>query len=97
MDQVAMFQENEVISCILTVGVVLFVLVNYHAVVRIPRSNFLLLSLLFFLLSNLFTILEGFWLEDFFNALEHICYAVYLLLLAIWCKLIYRRGGSDNV
>ena len=41
-----MLQENEVISCILTVGVVLFVLVNYRSVVRIPRSNLLLSALL---------------------------------------------------
>lgn len=92
-----MFQENEVISCILTVGVVLFVLVNYHAVAQIPHHNFLLWALLFFLLSNMFTVLEGFWLGDFFNALEHLCYAANLLLLAVWCRLVYLPRHSDDV
>lgn len=91
-----MFQENEVISCILTVGVVLFVLVNYRAVVRIPRSSLLLSALLFFLLSNLFTICEGMWEEALFNALEHSCYAICLILLSIWCSATYRRGGGGH-
>ena len=92
-----MFQENEVISCILTVGVVLFVLVNYRAVVRIPHGSLLLSALLFFLLSNVFTISEGLWQEAWFNALEHISYAICLILLAIWCRVVYRRGGSGHV
>lgn len=92
-----MLQENEVISCILTVGVVLFVLVNYRSVVRIPRSNLLLSALLFFLLSNVFTILEGLWLEAIFNAIEHLCYTISLILLAIWCAALYRRKGADDV
>ncbi len=92
-----MLQENEVISCILTVGVVLFVLVNYRSVVRIPRSNLLLSSLLFFLLSNVFTVCEGLWLERVFNALEHLCYTVALLLLAIWSRLLYRQRESSDV
>lgn len=92
-----MFQENEVISCILTVGVVLFVLVNYRTVARIPRSSFLLVALLFFLLSNVFTICEGLWLEPYFNALEHLCYVTSLVFLAGWCKAIYRRGGTGRV
>jgi len=96
-DQGAMFQENEFISCILMVGVVLFVLVNYRAVVRIPRRNVLLSALLFFLLSDIFTIAEGFWLEAVFNALEHICYAASLLFLAVWCRLIYYHKDSGDV
>lgn len=92
-----MFQENEVISCILTVGVVLFVLVNYRTVVRIPHSHLLLSALLFFLLSNVFTICEGMWMERFYNALEHLTYMVSLIIMAVWCRAIYRRGGSGHV
>ena len=92
-----MLQENEVISCILTVGVVLFVLVNYRSVVRIPRSNLLLSALLFFLLSNFFTVCEGLWLEAFFNLLEHLSYMMALVLLAVWCRTIYHHKESRDV
>lgn len=93
-----MFQENEVISCILMVGVVLFVLVNYRAVIRIPHSGLLLSALLFILLFNIFTICEGIWTEAFYfyNLLEHVCYVVSMFFLALWCRAMYRRGGSGD-
>jgi hypothetical protein len=91
-----MLQENEVISCILTVGVVLFVLVNYRAVTRLPCSAVLLWSLLFFLLSNVFTVCEDLWLEQLFNVLEHLCYTITLILLALWCGLAYRQKDSGD-
>ena len=87
-----MFQENEVISCVLTVGVVFFVLVNYHAAARIPRSGLMLSALLFFLLSNIFTICKGVWHQAFLDAFEHISYVISLVFLAIWCRWIYRHG-----
>lgn len=93
------FQENEIISCILAVGVVLFVLVNYRLVIRIPRSSLLLSALMFFLLSIVFSICEGLWEDAFnvYNALEHLCYMINLLFLAVWCGIVYRRGGPGNV
>ena len=92
-----MLQENEVISCILTVGVVLFVLVNYRSVVRIPRSNLLLSALLFFLLSNFFTVCEGLWLEACFNLVEHRSNIMALVFLAGWWRTIYHHKESRDV
>jgi len=93
-----MFQENEVISCILMVGVVLFVLVNFRTVVRIPGSGLLLSGLLCMLLFNIFTICEGIFQEAFyfFNVLEHLSYITSMFFLAIWCRKLYRRGGSGD-
>lgn len=92
------FQEKEIISCILTMGVVLFVLVNYSTVARIPRSNLLLLALVFLMLFHIFTIGEGIWAGAFYvlNLLEHICYVMYLVVLAAWCGMIYRSGDDSH-
>lgn len=90
-------QENEIISCILTVGVSLFVLVNHRAVSQIPRSNILLLGLVFLLLSNFFTVLEGVMLEKLFNFLEHLGYTASLVCLALWTRAVYQRGDGRDV
>lgn len=88
-------QENEIISCILTVGVSLFVLVNRRAVSQIPGSRLLLLGLVFLLLSNFFTMLEGVMLERTFNLLEHLGNAASLVCLARWMRQVCRRGERN--
>jgi hypothetical protein len=95
---VAIEEEKEIISCLLMVGVVLFVLVNYQSVARIPRSGMLLSALLCMLLFNLFTVCEILWPEAFYllNLLEHICYVTYLIILALWCRAVFCRGGSSD-
>jgi len=90
-------QENEIISCILTVGVSLFVLVNHRAISQIPRSNLLLQCLVFLLLSNFFTVLEGVMLTEMFNFLEHLSYAASLVCLALWVRAVYQRGDGRDV
>ncbi len=91
------FQENEIISCILTVGVSLFVLLNHRAVAQIPCHRWLLRGLLCFLLSNFFTVLEGAMLTKLFNGLEHLTYTGCLVSLAIWARGVYGRGERTDV
>lgn len=53
---------------------------------ELPGSLFFILSYLFLLLSNIFTVIEEFCLYNVFNTLEHLMIAAgaLMMLIAVW-------------
>jgi len=91
-----MIRENEIIMFMLGLGVLIFVLLNYLHLKRIPLFGVLLVGFCLLVLGWALTVLEGFFLEGFFwnsslNFLEHLCYAVSGIIVAIWCWTAFGR------
>ncbi len=42
-----------------------------------------------------FTIVEGFFLHDFFNFIEHLLYATSNIFLAYWCYAVFKRSLKE--
>lgn len=79
-----MIQENEVVMFLLG-GLMLYLSHRFRNNLKsLPYSFFFMGSYHLFFAAWTFTIVEGFILPDIFNLLEHSCYAVGALLLAIW-------------
>jgi hypothetical protein len=83
-----MLYDNEVITLILGTGVFFFVLFNRNKVRRIIFWRLLLFAFLFLMAGWLLTILEGFFLEYYFNVLEHFSYAASAVIMAFWCRKV---------
>lgn len=80
-----MFYENEVVMFILGLGVLAFILGNRSRLKRFPAFNILIPAFYLLLAGWGFTILEGLFWHDFFNLLEHGCYAFSSILLTVCC------------
>ena len=87
-----MLYENEVLMFLLGLGVLIFILGNRARLKSIPASKVLIAAFLFFFASWIFTILEGFFLEELLNYLDHICYAVGSVVVAVWCWKVFGRS-----
>ncbi len=86
-----MVEENELLTLLVALAVVVFVVVNRAGLTALPRSN-LSMAAFFSLAAGLtFTVLEGLMWRDGFNVLEHACYAASSILLAVWVWLILRE------
>jgi hypothetical protein len=79
-----MIQENELIGLILGVGVLIFILANRSRLAGLPAARILLASYYVLLAGWALTVLEGFLWGQALNLLEHFCYALSALLLAVW-------------
>jgi len=80
-----MIYENEIVMLALGLGVYFFVIMHKKHLSRIPNWNLLHIAYGILLCAWTFTILEGFFWENSLNFLEHLCYAINAILLAIWC------------
>ena len=91
-----MIYENEVIMFMLGLGVLIFVVLNYFHLKRIPSFGVLLVGFCILVVAWWLTVLEGFFREASFwyssvNFLEHLCYAVSGIVVAIWCWSAFGR------
>ncbi|MBU0514568.1 MAG: hypothetical protein KJ621_07315 [Proteobacteria bacterium] len=79
-----MFQASELMTLIL--GLIGLVVV-WHLLRCLPRATIRLFkgAYLALLGGYVFTVVEGVWLADFFNLLEHLGYAVAGLAFALAC------------
>ena len=84
-----MIQQNEIIMLLLSIGALVFIVLNNKKVKEIPGANMLLTGFYLLLGGYVLTILEGFFWKDLLNILEHICYAASSVLIAIWCWKVF--------
>lgn len=84
--------ENEVIMLLLGVGVLIFVLGSRLQLRRLPASNILILGFYFLFGGWVLTVLEGFFWQGPLNYLEHMCYAISSVLVAVWCWRVFGSG-----
>ena len=86
-----MIQENEIITLLLGIGVMIFILANKQKVKRIPAAKILIAGFYVLLAGWVLTILEGLFWREFINVLEHICYTSSSILMAVWCWKIFKN------
>ncbi len=79
-----MFQESELITLFVTVVSLLAVL-PVLIKERVPGSNLFLLAYAFFFSSQIFTVVEGIFLGELFNILEHLTYVLTGALFVTGC------------
>jgi hypothetical protein len=60
---------------------------------RIPSANTLFTAFFFLLTGWTLTILEGLFLKDLLNLLEHTCYAISSVSLALWTWRVFAAKG----
>jgi len=91
-----MLFDNEVIMLILGTGVFYYALFNKSQIRRIPAWKWLLGSFFLMLTGWLFTILEGFFLANTFNLIEHFSYAAGGLAMVVWCRKFVTNRKEGN-
>ena len=84
-----MIHENEVVMLLISSGVTIFIIFNWHRFTRLIEWKLLFTSFIFFLAGCFFTVIEGSMLEEFFNYLEHISYFGNAVFLMIWCLRVF--------
>jgi len=83
--------ENEIVMLLLGVGVLIFILGNRARLKRLAASKILIAGFYVLLAGWVLTVLEGFFWEGPLNYLEHLCYAVSAVFVAVWCCKVF--GG----
>lgn len=91
-----MIQENELIMLLLGLGVLIFLIANLSQLRRIPESTLLIASYVVLLFGWVLTVAEGFLLSRVINFMEHLCYAVSSVLLALWIWKICKSGKGPS-
>ncbi|MBM9589919.1 hypothetical protein JWG41_05645 [Leptospira sp. 201903075] len=80
-----MYQISEVLNLIFdSVGLIITLRLLWSGL--IPKFYFLIFGFFCVWLSNIFTVVEGFWFPDFFNLLEHSFYFISSLLFLVSLK-----------
>ena len=80
-----MIQVNEIVMLLLGCGGLLFIRANRPGLARIPSANILIAGYGVLFAGWTLTVLEGFFWGGALNYLEHICYALSSVLVALWC------------
>lgn len=91
-----MIQENELIALILSCGAMIIGLYNYRRVREIEGTWLLGFAFVSFVLSTIFTVLEGFFWQAGLNMLEHLFYLVSAIFLVawLWRTLVWQERGA---
>ena len=91
-----MIQENEIVTLVLGLGLLIFVGIQRRQVRQFPRVGLFLGGVVVLLAAWVFTVAEGFCYSRVFNTLEHLGYAVSSAALALWCFLTLGQGREDH-
>ncbi len=90
-----MVQGNEIVMFVLGLGGMAFVWGNTSRIRRIRYWPILVSGFCVLFAAWTLTILEAFFWPEIFNFLEHICYALSSLLVALWCWKVALRGKME--
>ena len=86
-----MINQNEVILLLLGAGVLVFMLGHQRRLQRFPAAHTLFAGFYILFAGWILTILEAFLLPAVLNLMEHGCYAVSAVLLAVWGWKVFGR------
>ncbi len=86
-----MLQENEIITFVLGVGVLIFILINRSQLECLPSPRILLVGFYILFGGWVLTILEAFFLKGFLNVIEHGCYVGSAILVTVWCWKVFGK------
>lgn len=87
---------NEIVMLLIGVGVLIFILGSRPRLKNLPASNILFAGFYVLLGSWIVTVLEGFFWESFLNYIDHGCYAVGSVLVAVWCCKVFGSGKTTG-
>ncbi len=90
-----MFHENEIVMLFLCIGVLIFICFKRKTLAKSRGWGLLFASFFLLLIASISTIIEVFFLEHFFNYLEHSCYAGSGVMLTTWCYLVFKGSGEQ--
>lgn len=79
-----MYNDNEIVILLLGGFVLALIFINRSKIRRLPKFPLCLACYLALSASWLCTVLEGFFMPDFFNSLEHVGYTVSAVCMACW-------------
>lgn len=91
-----MYQESEIVDLLM----VLFLLPVMRASlgsIHLEGRRFFIAGYLAIIAAYVFTIVEGFWIEGVFNALEHLSYTVAGVLFALGALVLLRASRKSAV
>ncbi len=83
---------NEIVMLSIGTGVLVFILSNRTRLKHLEAYRILIAAFCLMLAGWILTVLEGFFYEWLLNFLEHLCYAVSSLFVAIWCWKVFGGG-----
>ncbi len=86
-----MIDFSELIVFIVGIVTLVVILKDKKDVELLPDYRLFIFSFYLVLGGWFFTIVEGFFLHDFFNLIEHVLYATSNIFLASWCYVVFRR------
>lgn len=96
VDEIKMMQENEIISLMLGISILILIFINRLKVKQLLFSGIFLSGFYFLLIGIVLTVLEGFFLPDILNLLEHACYSISSVFLLIWCWKVFKQNTGDE-
>ena len=85
-----MIQENELITFLLYIAAMIFIFVNRK--ILFNRNNLpLLVASCCMFGAAIFTLVEGYWLPEIMNSLEHLSHTLAAFCIFIWILKQYRK------
>jgi peptidoglycan/LPS O-acetylase OafA/YrhL len=91
-----MIHENELVMLLLSLGVAVFIILKRQRFRQFPGWQLFLAAFLFFAAASVFTVIETFFFNNFFNYMEHFCYFMNGLTILIWCFRAVNVKGDRN-
>ncbi len=87
-------QANEIITLILAMAVWAFLIISRDKIRKLPAWKTFIASFVVLSAGWIATLAEGLFWHEALNLIEHICYAVSSILLAVWCWRIFTRSSE---
>jgi len=83
-------EHDEVIMLMISLVVLIEIVISFNFIRLIPHKWILLCGFVLFVLAAVFTVAEGFVFKHALNYAEHLSLAGSAILLAVWCRLMFR-------
>jgi uncharacterized BrkB/YihY/UPF0761 family membrane protein len=87
-------EEREILSLVISLAVLVFAIANHRGLSEIPRHQLLFASFAALVAAWVLSVLEGFFLEDTLNLMQHILSAGSAIVLLVWCCLVLCPGRT---
>ncbi|MEE9524899.1 MAG: hypothetical protein V3V59_09155 [Thermodesulfovibrionales bacterium] len=90
-----MFQESEVITLVVAL-VGAFLLIFVFTKRKVPELSYFYIGFFSIVAASFFTVIEGVLWNDFFNLLEHLCYAIAGISFMAGCIILLKQSESER-
>jgi uncharacterized membrane protein YesL len=90
-----MFQENELITAIVVLGIFVFLFANRRRIERNPSDTWLIASFVFYAIASVVTVTETFFLPTVSNLVEHLCILLHTVFFTAWIWRLTQRTDHN--